>query len=95
MRRHVEIFRDFAQKTGHAHPHMEAACQNYRNLLTAMKLPEDEIERRVREVTWLGPRPPVVVPAQPRSFRRRRPRAERIGHEKSQKGTKRKKDFLI
>ena len=49
MRRAVEIFSKFGETTGHEHPHMQTAIGNYRRLLEAMKLPEDEIERRIAE----------------------------------------------
>ncbi len=39
MRRHVEIFRQFGERTGHEHPHMRAAEANYAALRKAM---EDE-----------------------------------------------------
>ena len=51
MRRHVEIFREFGRKTGHEHPHMQAALGNYVGLLKAMKLSEVEIAARMREVS--------------------------------------------
>ncbi|MDA1016191.1 MAG: hypothetical protein O3A00_17265 [Planctomycetota bacterium] len=34
MRRHVEI--QFGKETGHEHPHLQAALQNYRRLLKQM-----------------------------------------------------------
>ncbi len=48
MRRHVEILARFGQLTGHSHPNMHRAMDNYRGLLVAMALTPDEIENRVR-----------------------------------------------
>jgi hypothetical protein len=50
MRRHVVIFRKFAEATGHEHPHMQDAIGNYRQLLAAMGLSAAEIDARMREV---------------------------------------------
>ena len=36
MRRVVKIFVEFTRRTGHRHPHLEAAFENYAGLLTAM-----------------------------------------------------------
>ena len=42
MRRHLEIFLLFTQRTGHEHPHLHAAVENYRGLLAAMGRGEPE-----------------------------------------------------
>jgi hypothetical protein len=43
MRRMVAIFLAFGHATGHAHPHRDAAIQNYAGLLAAMSKSEAEI----------------------------------------------------
>ena len=50
MRRMVQIFLAFGRRTGHEHPHMQSALGNCRQLLSAMPLTDDEIERRMREL---------------------------------------------
>jgi tetratricopeptide (TPR) repeat protein len=45
-RRVVEIFLLFTMRTGHEHPHLNAALENYRTLLTAMG--HDEKESKVK-----------------------------------------------
>ena len=73
MRRMVAIFHQFGVKTGHQHPNMQAALANYRGLLEAMKLSEDEIAERVKEAeATVGPLEPIAPeverllgPAQP------------------------------
>ena len=47
-RRAVEIFVRFGKATGHEHPHMRVDLENYRILLAKMKLPQEEIDQRVR-----------------------------------------------
>ncbi len=47
MRRMVVIFHQFGESTGHEHPNMKIAINNYRRLLIALKLDEDEIEQRL------------------------------------------------
>jgi tetratricopeptide (TPR) repeat protein len=49
MRRAVGILARFGQQTGHPHRGLQRAIDNYRGLLKAMNLPQDEIDRRVRE----------------------------------------------
>ena len=49
MRRHVVIFAKFQQTTGHEHPHMQAAKENYFDLLTEMGLDRAEADRRVNQ----------------------------------------------
>jgi tetratricopeptide (TPR) repeat protein len=52
MRRHLVIFLVFSRKTGHQHPHLAAAFNNYRKLL----LENGKSEAEVRElVASLGP----------------------------------------
>ena len=50
MRRHLIIFLKFTRSTGHLHPHLEAALGNYRGILEAMAMSEEEIARRIAEV---------------------------------------------
>ncbi|MBI4717143.1 MAG: tetratricopeptide repeat protein [Planctomycetes bacterium] len=50
MRRCVEILRDFRRATGHPHPHMQAALENYESLLKAMNLPPAETAARMRDL---------------------------------------------
>jgi tetratricopeptide (TPR) repeat protein len=49
MRRALGILAEFARETGHEQPKLSNCIDNYRNVLKAMKLPQDEIERRIRE----------------------------------------------
>lgn len=51
LRRSVSIFSVFGRHTGHQHPSLSTVIGNYRSLLAAMKLSEDEIERRIAEAT--------------------------------------------
>ncbi len=61
MRRMLEIFHQFKVKTGHEHLHMQNALANYREILQAMKLPEDEISQRVKDATvTVEPLKPIV-----------------------------------
>jgi hypothetical protein len=50
MRRCVVIRHKFGEATGHEHPHMQTAIENYRQLLDAMGLSAAEIDARLREV---------------------------------------------
>ena len=50
MRRVVVIFLKFTRSTGHLHPHLKDAFGNYRSILEAMSLSEEEIARRIAEV---------------------------------------------
>ncbi|HZC55787.1 MAG TPA: hypothetical protein VE396_07020 [Xanthobacteraceae bacterium] len=43
MHRHVVIFVEFTRKTGHRHPHLDAAFENYAGLLAAMGKNKAEI----------------------------------------------------
>jgi hypothetical protein len=50
MRRVVEIFVQFGKATGHQHPNMQAAIENYTLLLEAMRLTEPEIKQRMAKI---------------------------------------------
>ena len=47
MRRVLVIFLKFTQDTGHPHPHLRAALGNYRELLGAKGLAEEELEQHI------------------------------------------------
>jgi tetratricopeptide (TPR) repeat protein len=47
MRRHLEIFLTFTARTGHEHPHLRAAFENYAGLLRAMGRSEAEIRAAI------------------------------------------------
>ncbi|HEX7181388.1 MAG TPA: tetratricopeptide repeat protein, partial [Thermoanaerobaculia bacterium] len=47
MRRHLVIFIDFSRRTGHEHPHLQAAFRNYRHLLQDMGNSDAEIEAAI------------------------------------------------
>ncbi len=47
MRRAVAILHPFSEKTGHQHPNVQIASDNYRALLEEMNLDETEIARRL------------------------------------------------
>jgi tetratricopeptide (TPR) repeat protein len=49
-RRVVAIFLKFTRSTGHLHPHLKPVFGNYRGILEAMSLGEEEIARRIAEV---------------------------------------------
>ena len=49
-RRHLEIFLQFTLKTGHEHPHLRAAINNYPGLLAAMGRSEAEIQAWLEEI---------------------------------------------
>ena len=73
FRRLAAIFHRFGQHTGHEHPFMQTDLENYRQLLNALEVPPEEIERRVQAAMQtpgpLGPITPEVErllgPAQP------------------------------
>lgn len=44
MRRHVAIFVEFTRRTGHPHPHLKAAFNNYAGVLADMGKSKKEIE---------------------------------------------------
>jgi nephrocystin-3 len=50
MRRMVEIFINFTRATGHPHPHLHAAANNYCLLLEAMGRSQDEIRAHLRNL---------------------------------------------
>lgn len=47
MRRVIQILRRFNESTGHRHPHLMTAINNYRGLLEAMQVPEAERVQRL------------------------------------------------
>ena len=47
MRRHLVIFLGFTRSTEHLHPHLKQACGNYRSLLQAMDLSDEEVRERL------------------------------------------------
>ncbi len=49
LRRHLIIFRKFGEVTGHEHPYMKTAIINYRSFLLEMKIPEEEIQKKIQE----------------------------------------------
>ncbi|MFI5457438.1 MAG: tetratricopeptide repeat protein [Isosphaerales bacterium] len=49
-RRHMEIFLQFTRATGHDHPHLEDAINNYNRLLAEMGLSKAQIEARLNEI---------------------------------------------
>jgi tetratricopeptide (TPR) repeat protein len=50
MRRGVEIFMHFMRVTGHPHPHLEVAINNYGGLLMAMGFTREEAIAALREL---------------------------------------------
>lgn len=50
MRRHVVIFLKVTKATGHAHPHLKAAFENYAILLGVMNRGQDEVVRKLLEL---------------------------------------------
>src|SRR5262245_49815949 len=50
MRQHVAVFVEFTRRTGHPHPHLEAAFRNYAGLLKAMGKSSAEIEAALAEL---------------------------------------------
>ncbi len=58
MRRMVGIFLAFHRDTGHAHPHRDAAINNYAGLLDAMGKSEAEIDATIESLKReVGPGP--------------------------------------
>ena len=49
-RRHIEILQRFTRASGHPHPHLQAAVDNYAGLLRAMGRSEDEIRKALTEL---------------------------------------------
>jgi tetratricopeptide (TPR) repeat protein len=50
MERHLVIFLQFTRRTGHPHPHLNAAVDNYTALLTQMGHSQDEIIARIKRL---------------------------------------------
>jgi hypothetical protein len=50
MRRHWEIFLKFTGATGHPHPHLQAAVNNYSGLLKAMGCTQEEALLKLHEL---------------------------------------------
>jgi tetratricopeptide (TPR) repeat protein len=46
--RHVDIFISFGKATGHEHPHMQAALQNYIGILTQMGMSKQEAISKIQ-----------------------------------------------
>jgi tetratricopeptide (TPR) repeat protein len=49
MRRALEIFVEFSQSTGHEHPHLRAAIENYEGILEALGQSPEQIRARLDE----------------------------------------------
>ena len=49
-RRHLEIFLKFTQATGHPHPHLQDALDNYGGLLLEMGISQDEVKSRLSDL---------------------------------------------
>jgi phage tail protein X len=62
MRQHVVIFVYFTRRTGHEHPHLQAALANYHGLLESMKLPKEKIKERLKELNAVMGRLKPIVP---------------------------------
>ncbi|MBW8035331.1 MAG: tetratricopeptide repeat protein [Planctomycetes bacterium] len=50
MKRHVMILLQFARRTGHRHPHLKDAINNYGNLLMQMGCSKDEVTARLKKM---------------------------------------------
>ena len=50
MRRHVRIFVEFTRRSGHAHPHLEAALENYGSLLGTLGRTDKEIQTELKSL---------------------------------------------
>jgi tetratricopeptide (TPR) repeat protein len=50
MQRHLCIFLLFTRSTGHIHPHLKAAFENYISLLQAMEASHEELGQRLRKL---------------------------------------------
>ena len=50
MRRHLEIFVEFTVLTGHAHPHLNDAINNYSGLLMEMGETEAVVREKIRKI---------------------------------------------
>ncbi len=50
MRRHLEIFVDFTVQTGHAHPHLNDAINNYSGLLMEIGETEAVVREKIGKI---------------------------------------------
>jgi len=50
MERHLVIFLQFTRRTGHPHPHLQAAIENYRRLFMQMGHSEAEVAARLKRL---------------------------------------------
>jgi len=50
MERHLVIFLEFTRRTGHRHPHLEAAIKNYTALLMQMGHSGNEVNDRLKRL---------------------------------------------
>ncbi len=50
MERHLVIFLQFTRRTGHPHPHLDAAIKNYEALLMQMGYSKDEVVARLKRL---------------------------------------------
>ena len=50
MRRVIDLFLQFTRATGHSHPNLEAAVNNYSGLLQAMGRSEEQIQATLWEM---------------------------------------------
>jgi tetratricopeptide (TPR) repeat protein len=50
MKRHLVIFLEFTRRTGHPHPHLQAAIGNYTDLLIQMGHSQNEINDRLKRL---------------------------------------------
>jgi hypothetical protein len=50
MRHQLEIFLNFTRATGHLHPHLKPALNNYLGLLKAMGCTESEASLKLHEL---------------------------------------------
>jgi tetratricopeptide (TPR) repeat protein len=50
MERHLVIFLQFTRRTGHPHPHLETAINNYTGLLIQMGYRKDEVATRLKHL---------------------------------------------
>ncbi len=49
IRRHLGIFLDFTRRTGHPHPHLNTAIDNYGGLLMEMGLSQEQTVAKLKE----------------------------------------------
>jgi tetratricopeptide (TPR) repeat protein len=50
MQRHLLIFLQFTRRTGHRHPHLQAAIENYTALLMEMGHSKDQVTARLKRL---------------------------------------------